>query len=94
MFEDRDDTPDDDAPETENASPDAVEPSDPTYDPAEQGPVWVEAEIAELDSKNVEDLNRRASERGVVGYSGLNKPELVKAIAKSLRENPPPEPRI
>lgn len=54
----------------------------------------VEAQIAELEGKNREDLDELARQRSLSGFSDLTKPELVKALTKDLRQNPPPEPRI
>lgn len=80
---------------TEGAAPDAVEPSEPEFEPVDPtAPLWVKEQIGELDGQTVEALQELASNRGISGYSGLNKRDLIKAIAQSLRDNPPPEPRI
>lgn len=77
-------------------APSAVEPAEPTYETQEpsDSPPWVEAEIAELNDRTVDELRERAKSLGLSGYSDATKDALVKDVRSHLRKSPPPEPRI
>lgn len=45
---------------------------------------------AALEKLNVDELRKRAAEREIEGRSEMDKDELVAAIEKSYRKEPPP----
>lgn len=49
---------------------------------------------AELEELTKDELVDRARQAGIEGYSSLNKDELVKALVRHYKDNPPPVPRI